>query len=138
MNAHLLIVDDEQDIRDMLCRHFRYLGYEVATAKDGLDALETLKERKFDIVVSDIAMPNLDGTQLLKRIRTDYPMVRTIMITAYVTLDNALACIRYGADACVFKPLTNLEELEQAVSASLARICYWHGILKQLRGLENE
>ncbi|MBX7136811.1 MAG: response regulator [Oligoflexia bacterium] len=136
MTAAMLIVDDEQESREMLSRHFRYLGYEVALAGNGLEALEQLAGKKFDVLISDIMMPQMDGVALLRQVRNDYPMLRPIMITGQVTMDNALACIRYGADYCFFKPLTDLTQLEKAVSESLSKNQYWMQILKELRGMK--
>lgn len=137
MTTSLLIVDDESEIREMLSRHFRYQGYDVTTAVDGKDALEKLAAKKIDILISDIMMPEVNGVELLRHVRADYPMVRPIMITGHVTLDNALACIRYGADSCVFKPITDLGLLEKAVEEASAKTKYWMQILKELRGLKS-
>jgi CheY-like chemotaxis protein len=136
MNTTLLIVDDEEDIREMLSRHFRYLGYDVDTACNGKDALDKLAQKKVDILISDIMMPELNGVELLRNVRNDYPMVRPIMITGYVTMDNALACMRYGADKCIFKPLSDLSLLEKAVEESREHIHYWKGVLKELKGMK--
>lgn len=133
----LLIVDDEKDIREMLSRHFRYLGYQVTVAENGKEALEILSKDKFDIVISDIMMPEMNGVELLKNLRDHYPMIRPIMMTAYVTLENALACIRYGADACIFKPLEDLSLIENAVQEAANKVQYWVKILKELRALKN-
>lgn len=133
---HLLIVDDEQDIREMLSRHFRYLGYSVDTAAHGGEALTILAQTKVDIMISDIMMPEVNGVELLRAVRNDYPMVRTIMITGYVTLDNALACLRFGADYCIFKPLTELDKLEKAVEESAQKIRYWLEVMRDLRGMK--
>ncbi len=136
MNASLLVVDDEQEIREMLSRHFRYLGYNVELAGNGKEALEVLASEKIDILVSDIMMPEMNGVELLKHVRSEYPMLRPIMITGHVTLENALACIRYGADSCVFKPLTDLAVLEKAVDDAVHKNRYWIDILKELRGMK--
>ena len=133
---HLLIVDDEQDIREMLSRHFRYLGYTVDTAAHGREALEVLGRVKVDIMISDIMMPEMNGVELLRAVRNDYPMVRTIMITGFVTLENALACLRFGADYCIFKPLAELEKLEKAVEESAQKIRYWLEVMRDLRGMK--
>ncbi len=132
MEIHILVVDDEQDIREMVCRHLRFLGYSVSMAGNGKEALDKLAGEKFDIVISDIMMPVMDGVELLRNIRKDHPMTRTIMITGYVTLENALACMRYGADTCIFKPLDDLSLIENAVKDAIRRIQHWCGILKQL------
>ena len=136
MSATILVVDDEADIREMLSRHFRYLGHEVETASNGVEAVERLAKSKIDILISDIMMPEMTGVELLKHVRSHYPMIRPIMITGYVTMDNALACIRYGADSCVFKPLNDLGQLENAVNNAAQRLSYWMDILRELRGMK--
>ncbi|MCB0309974.1 MAG: response regulator [Bdellovibrionales bacterium] len=136
MSVNLLIVDDEEEIREMLSRHFRFLGYDVEIAKNGIDALEKLSKRKTDIVISDISMPQMDGAELCREIRRDYPMTRVIMMTGYVTLENALACVRRGADTCVFKPLENLTELEDSVARSVDIIKNWIRILVNLQKMK--
>ena len=133
MKARLLIVDDESEIRDMLSRHFRYKGYEVDSASDGIEALEKMAQVKVDVVISDIIMPRMDGVELLRTIRKQYPMIHTIMITGYVTMENALSCMRHGADTCIFKPLEDLNELEEAVEQAVNRLKHWHEKLRMLQ-----
>ena len=136
MSGHLLIVDDEIEIREMLARHYRLKQHEVTLAADAQEALETLAQRRFDVVISDIKMPGMSGVDLLKAIRAEYPMTRVIMITGYVTLDHALACLRRGADTCVFKPLTNLGELDAAVDSAIRWLRQWQAQLVELRGMK--
>lgn len=135
MNARLLIVDDEPEICEMLSRHFRYLGFHVETASDGIEALEKLAKARTEVIISDIVMPQMDGVELLRTIRQQYPMIHTIMITGYVTLENALACMRHGADTCVFKPLEDLTELEEAVEFAVGRLKRWHEKLRMLQAM---
>ncbi|HQF56551.1 MAG TPA: response regulator [Fibrobacteria bacterium] len=136
MNKRILVVDDEPSIRESLARHFRHRLFEVETASDGVDALDKLSRTPFRVVVSDIIMPRMDGIELLRRIREECPMTRTIMITGYVTLDNALACLRLGADTCVFKPIQNLSELDEAVDSAFRHHERWERKLMELRGLK--
>ena len=138
MNHRLLVVDDETPIRDSLARHFRLGGIEAETAQDGEDALEKLSRIPYRVVVSDILMPRLDGIGLLRRIRQEYPMTRVVMITGYVTLENALACMKLGADTCVFKPFQDLSELDAAVEAAFAYHERWERKLLELRGLKGD
>lgn len=133
MKARLLIVDNEPEIREMLSRHFRYLGFKVDVASDGVDALEKLTKDRTEVIISDIVMPRMDGVELLKIVRNEYPMIHTIMITGYVTLENALACMRYGADTCIFKPLEDLTELEEAVEVAVRWLKRWQEKLKTLQ-----
>jgi len=133
VKARLLIVDDEAEIRDMLSRHFRYLGFQVDTACDGVEAMQKLARERTEVVISDIVVPRMDGVELLKTARQQYPMIRFIMITGYVTMENALACMRYGADTCVFKPLEDLVELEEAVEFAVVWLKRWQKKLKMLQ-----
>jgi CheY-like chemotaxis protein len=132
MKLQLLVVDDEAEIREMLSRHFRFLGYDVDTAEHGKDALEKMADKKTDIVISDMMMPEMDGPELCRQIRKAFPMTRVIMITGFVTLTNALTCLRLGADHCIFKPLEDLNELEAAVKRSEESIQRWVSILSEL------
>lgn len=136
MNARLLIVDDEVEIREMLSRSFRFKGFEVELAANGVEALSILAEKRIEIVISDIMMPEMDGVTLLKEIRLHYPMVRIIMITGYVTLDNALACMGNGAETLVFKPLADLSELNDAVSRALEGLKAWQTKLRDLQAMK--
>ncbi len=136
MKVRMLIVDDEPEIREMLERHFKFLGYDVETAEHGAAALDKLGHHKIDVVISDIMMPVMNGIDLLRALRTQYPMVHTVMITGYVTLDNALACMRLGADTLIFKPLEDLEELEQAVNQAVKSVQHWLGLLERLRAMK--
>ena len=122
MKACILIVDDEAEIRNMLSRHFKFQGYDVETAGTVDEALGVLNRKMIQVVISDIMMPGKTGIELLAMIHDNFPMIRVIMITGYVTLDNALACMRKGADTCIFKPLGDLDELDEAVE----RVYDWH------------
>lgn len=138
MSTTILVVDDEQEIRNMLDRHFRLHDYRVLTAKNGAEALEVLSTNSVDVVVSDIKMPIMDGVQLLRELRESYPMIRPIMITGYVTLANALSCLRYGASTCLFKPLEDLEQLDRAVEDAIAHTESWTRVLRELLQMEQE
>lgn len=135
MTRRILVVDDEESIRLSLARHFRMRDMEVDTAADGLDALDKLAANPYRVMVSDIMMPRMDGIGLLRRMRSEYPMTRSIMTTGYVTLENALACLKFGAETCIFKPFSDLSELDQAVEAAFAYHERWERKLLELRGM---
>ncbi len=136
MKQQLLIVDDESEIRDMLSRHFRFAGYEVESAANGRQALEILSRIPIKVVISDIKMPEMDGISMLAEIRNHYPMIHAIMITGYVTLENALACMRNQADTVIFKPLNDLTELDTAVVKAFDDLKHWESKLLALRGMK--
>lgn len=136
MTTRILIVDDEEHIRNSLARHFRFQGYETDTADNGLTALEKMADTSYQVVISDIMMPKMNGIDMLKRIRKEFPMTRVIMITGYVTLENALACLRYNADTCIFKPIEDLSELNTAVEKALWYLDNWKEKLSKLQHMK--
>ena len=136
MKGCLLVVDDEAALREMLARHFRLLGYSVEMAANGREALGVLERKRIDVVVSDICMPEMDGVALLREVRRQYPMVRVIMITGYVTLENALACMRNQADTCIFKPIQDMGELESAVETAMESLSRWNRKFRELQGMK--
>ncbi len=133
MAIRLLIVDDETVIRKVLERHFLAKGYEVVTAIHGKDAITKLDQQKFDIVISDLLMPEMDGFELLRFLREEYPLIRVIIMTGAVSLDNMLACLKDGAFTFVTKPLDDLAPLEDAVHISAWVVQGW---LEQLANLQ--
>ncbi|MBN1982930.1 MAG: response regulator [Chitinivibrionales bacterium] len=135
MQVRLLIVDDEIEICEMLKRHFEFLNYEVVTAHNGLEAVELLSHETISIVISDIVMPKMNGVELLTHIRQHFPMIRVIMITGYVSLHNALTCMRKQADTIIFKPIEDIQELEQAVADAVRMMQKWEEKLKTLQNL---
>jgi CheY-like chemotaxis protein len=104
----LLVVDDEEGIRDTLAQFFGGMGYEVDTIADGQGALEKLPEG-FDVVLADIKMPGMTGIDLLQQARRINPQVGFFMITGYPTLDSVIDAKQYGAVAYFRKPLKLME-----------------------------
>lgn len=116
----ILVVDDETSILDVSAKVLAKEGYLVATASSGYEALEIAKEEAFDLLVTDIVMPNMDGLELLRRLRELYPDVVTIVITGYGTIDNAINCLKEGSQAFIIKPFTP-DELKIAVTQALGK-----------------
>ena len=136
MRVNILVVDDELEIREMLSRHFRYRGFEVDTAQHGEEALQIMTCKKIDIVITDILMPIMDGPTLCGEIRQHYPLTKVIVITGHVSLENAMACLRRGAETCIFKPIEDMTELEDAVTRAVEAINRWVRILTELKGMK--
>ncbi len=134
----LLIVDDERELRNSLLRRYTLKGFEAETAENGNKALEKLEAKPYKVVISDIKMPGMDGVELLRKIRKEYPMTRVIMITGYVTLENGLAAMRHGADTCIFKPFEDLTEMDNAVNAAIEHLDHWDRKLSELSRMNPE
>jgi DNA-binding NtrC family response regulator len=116
----LLIVDDEDSYRHVLTMIFQSEGHTVSTAANGSLALEQLKKESFDIIISDVRMPDMDGIQLLKAARELYPDIGIILMTAFGTLDTAREAFKLGADDFLQKPFNN-EELKIIVKRTIEK-----------------
>ena len=134
--AKILIVDDEEEIRKTLSRHFTFEGYDVDSVENGIKALEILKKKRVEVVITDVMMPEMNGIELLREVRKHYPMTHVIVITGYVTMENLLSAIRLGADTCVFKPIHDMKELEKAVETAIEHLNKWQEKLRQLLGMK--
>jgi two-component system response regulator PilR (NtrC family) len=113
--AHLLVVDDEPSIRELLEISFRKEGHKVETASSGEAAKSRLAAQIFDIVVSDICMPDMDGVELLRYSKEVSPSTIFILITGVPTIDTAIDAVNFGADRYVVKGDRLLDELRPAV-----------------------
>ncbi|MDO8951909.1 MAG: sigma-54 dependent transcriptional regulator [Draconibacterium sp.] len=100
----ILVVDDESSVRDSLYNWFIEDGYHVACAEDAKEALSILETENFDIVLTDIKMPGMDGLEMLKRIKTIKKDAVVIMMTAFATVDTAVQALKDGAFDYVTKP----------------------------------
>ena len=110
IQPRLLVVDDDAESCEVVAEALRGEGYTVATAKGGRAALTLTKEHGYDVIVSDIRMPDLDGMDLLRGLRKAVPDASVILMTAFGGVEAALEAIKEGAYDYVSKPL-NLDEL---------------------------
>jgi sigma-B regulation protein RsbU (phosphoserine phosphatase) len=106
--GHLLVVDDSEANRDLLSRRLEREGYGVTTARHGREALERLGEEPFDLVLLDIMMPEMNGYQVLERMKGDPRLCHlpVIMISALDDLDTVVRCIEIGAEDYLCKPFS--------------------------------
>jgi two-component system, NtrC family, response regulator PilR len=141
--AHLLIVDDERSICELLEISFRKEGHRVETATSGEAAKRRLSSQIFDIVVSDICMPDMDGVELLRYCKEVSPATVFLLITGVPTIDTAIDAVNFGADRYVIKGDRLLDELRpaiQQVTESLAlrkEAGYLRRELRRLTGLDH-
>lgn len=118
--ARILVVDDEPGVRDMICDTLRLSGYAPFEAADGFLALKWLRENSVDLIISDINMPNMDGYELLERLRALGDETPALMLTARGERGDVTRGLRLGADDYVTKPF-GLEELMLRIAAILRR-----------------
>ena len=106
MTASILVVDDLPAMREMLSQSLASEGYRVATAGSGEEAVTCLEEQEFDVIVTDLVMPGLGGLDVLEKARLLDPRAAVILMTAYASLDTAIAALRRGACDYLEKPFT--------------------------------
>ena len=104
MKPRLLVVDDEESIREFLEIMLKKEGYEVTCSEDGLKAKDILAKRSFDMVISDLQMPNMTGIELLKHVKESYPDLVFMMITAFGSTESAVEAMKMGAYDYLTKP----------------------------------
>jgi DNA-binding NtrC family response regulator len=123
-NQSILIVDDEEIIRDFLSEVLE--DYEISLACDGDQAIAKLKERSFDLVITDLRMPKVPGQEVVRAARELRPNTKVSVISGYSSLHTVSQSVSHGACAFLSKPFS-IKELMQAVSAALESEGGLHG-----------
>jgi two-component system, NtrC family, response regulator HydG len=117
----LLVVDDSLDTLDILEQNLVSRGYDVVTATGARLAMELLAARPFDLVLTDLRMPEVDGLELVRFVRSRLPETEVMMITGYATIESAVEAVKLGAEEYLQKPFTD-EELFAAVGRVLSKV----------------
>lgn len=119
--AKILIVDDEESVRRVLSIQTRRMGHEISEAENGKLAWELIQNQKFDTIITDLKMPELDGLELLALVRKHHPEIPVIMMTAHGTIDTAVEAMKRGAFDYITKPFNQdefLKTVERAIASS--------------------
>jgi two-component system response regulator AtoC len=119
--ARVLVVDDEEDIRDFLVDALEVAGHVVEEACDGKAALAKLARRSFHVMLTDLSMPRMDGMSLLKAVNEEHPDLEVIMLTAHGSVGHAVEAMKLGAFDYLQKPVGSLAELRQVVARAVER-----------------
>jgi diguanylate cyclase (GGDEF)-like protein len=133
VKGKVLIVDDAPDTLDIIQKLLHYEGYDVVIASTGEEGVRKVEEEKPDVILMDINLPGMDGTEALRRIRIINPIQCVIMLTAFATVDNAIQALKEGATDFVKKPFEN-EHLIHIVNQCLGK----YKTLKEKEKLEEE
>ncbi len=116
----ILVIDDEQSMRDFLAIMLKKEGHEVITAENGVDALKAVQSEIFDLVITDVKMPGLDGIGLLKAIKEVSSDTIVIMITAFATAETAVEAMKLGAYDYIMKPF-KIDEIKLIIQKALEK-----------------
>ena len=118
--ARILVVDDDESIRKTLAEILRAEGYFVDTAGNGREAIAKADADFYNLALIDIQLPDMEGTELLTKIRDTIPKMRKIIITGYPSIQNAVESLRREANAYLFKPFA-IDKTLQTVREQLAK-----------------
>jgi DNA-binding NtrC family response regulator len=114
----ILVVDDELLIRDLLYDFFITEGWDIVVAENGQKAIDYLRNQKFDIVLTDIRMPDVSGLDLTDRIRALYGDLPIVIMTGYPSLETAVAALRHKVDDYIIKPF-NINQLYRTIKKTV-------------------
>jgi DNA-binding NtrC family response regulator len=122
MDEHfrILVVDDDESIRKVLQTILEDSGYYVDTAENAKEAIHKSRQKIYNLALIDIRLPDMEGTQLLTKMKETTPVMRKIIITGYPSLQNAVEALNKGADAYVMKPF-NMEIVLNTIKDQLKR-----------------
>ncbi len=118
-DVHILIVDDEAVMRDSLSAWLMEDGYEVEAVGDGAQALQRVREERWDVLLVDLKMPGMDGIEVLEKVKGYNEEIPVIIMTAYATVDSAVEAMKKGAYDYIVKPF-NPEEIGLAIRKIIA------------------
>jgi signal transduction histidine kinase len=135
MDNTILFVDDEKDICDVLSISLSDLGYKVYTAQNGQEALRIIQKVNPPIVLTDIRMPVMDGIELLRRIKRQFPETEVVMVTGHGDMDLAIESLKHEATDFIVKPIKD-EALEVALKRALEKISMRRQLREYTENLE--
>ena len=118
--ARILVIDDDENITKVVAAILRDKGYSVDMASSGNEAIKKTQKNHYDLMLIDIRLPDIEGTELLTKIRDTTPKIRKIIVTGYPTLNNAVTAVNKGADAYVMKPF-DVEKMLETVKEQLEK-----------------
>ena len=117
----ILLIEDEYLVRESYVEMLRFLNYEVDTADNGYEGVEKVKNNEFDIVITDLNMPVMDGMETLRQVKKNKPEVEVIVVTGFATIENAISAMKNGAFDYITKPVS-LEHVRLVLNRCVQQI----------------
>jgi len=120
-NLAVLVIDDEEGFRNLLHWELSGRGIHVETAQNGCEGIEMAARRKFDVIITDLTMPEMDGLTLLRKIKATAPETEVILVSGFSAVDTAVYAMKHGAFDFVLKPY-DVEHLMARVCQAVERL----------------
>ena len=121
MSRSILVVDDHAPNREFIREALYDAAYEISEAQNASDALECLRRREINLVITDVRMPSISGVELLKRLQSQYPNIVVVLVSAFATVAGAVEAMKFGAHDYLIRPL-EIDELRSVIQ----RAFYYH------------
>ncbi|HET9886652.1 MAG TPA: response regulator [bacterium] len=118
MAKRILVVDDQESMRQMLSDLLEVMGHEACAVEGGESALNNLRQQSADLVITDLNMPVMNGMELMKQIKSEFPGIPVIIITGYGSFNTEKQVLSNGADGYIPKPCT-IHRVQQTVNQAL-------------------
>jgi DNA-binding NtrC family response regulator len=119
--ARILAIDDDENILTVMSAILKDNGYDVDTASSGNEAIKKSQKNHYDLMLIDIRLPDMEGTELLTKVRDTTPKIRKIIVTGYPTLQNAITAVNRGADGYIMKPF-DVEKMLETIAQQLEKL----------------
>ena len=120
MNGNILVVDDDTGVRKTLSSILLQEGYSVETVENGKEAIRASGKSRFDVALIDIKLPDMEGTELLHKLKEKQPHMVEIIVTGFPTLENAMKTVNEGADGYILKPF-DVQKLLEMIKQHLTK-----------------
>lgn len=120
VTVRVLLVDDEEEFVEALAQRLELRDFDVTTATSGADALDRITDKEIDLVILDLQMPEVDGLEVLQKIKQRKPLIEVIMLTGHATVQTAIDGMKLGAFDFLLKP-TETEELVEKINRAYSR-----------------
>lgn len=128
----ILIVDAEEDILSTVKKLLKNESYTVETTQSGIEAFEKVKNDKYHVVLIDIDIPDMNGIELLKEIKSYDALTQVIMMASHSTMDKILISLEYGANDYIHKPFSSVEHVMRCIDFSLQKLERWREAILQI------
>jgi len=116
---NIIVVDDEPSVRKTISKQLSIMGYNIDTAHDGMDAIQKLEKKSYDLVLTDLKMPNLDGRELLRIMAERFPTIPKIVLTALGNNEDIILALKTGAYDFLTKPISDIAIFQKAIERAL-------------------
>ena len=133
LNRTIMHVDDDPSLLRVVAGKLSASGYEVISVEDPREAVSKMRETGARLLLLDIDMPYVNGMELLKKVKQEDGGIQVVMLSGLVSMSTALQSMRWGAEACVFKPINDFGPLLKSIEATFEKIDRWWTCVEELR-----